>query len=202
MSWDEISPDLSRNDKSKQQSSGGPITKDNASIEYYDLIFTVAESPAQKNLIWAGTDDGLIHLTRDGGTHWTSVTPPGIPPWSMVSLIDASWHDAGTAYVAVDAHKLDDFRPYIFRTHKYGKEWKQITDGIPDGSYVHAVREDPQHGGLLFAGTETGVFYSLDDGDHWQRLQLNLPPAPVHDLHNQEQRFDRGHPRTLVLDPR
>jgi photosystem II stability/assembly factor-like uncharacterized protein len=182
MSWDEISPDLSRNDKSKQQSSGGPITKDNASVEFYDLIFTVAESPAQKNLIWAGTDDGLVHLTRDGGTHWTSVTPPGLPPWGMVSLIDASWHDAGTAYVAVDAHKLDDFRPYIFRTHKFGTEWKQITNGIPDGSYVHAVREDPQHGGLLFAGTETGVFVSFDDGDHWQRLQLNLPPAPVHDL--------------------
>ena len=180
--WDEISPDLSRNDKTKQQSSGGPITKDNASVEYYGLIFTVAESPAQKNLIWAGTDDGLIHLTRDGGTHWTSVTLPGVPPWSMISLIDASWHDAGTAYVAVDAHKLDDFHPYIFRTHKYGKEWKQITNGIPDGSCVHAVREDPQHGGLLFAGTETGVFVSLDDGEHWQRLQLNLPPAPIHDL--------------------
>ncbi len=182
MSWDEISPDLSRNDKSKQQSSGGPITKENISVEYYDLIFTVAESPAQKNLIWAGTDDGLVHITRDGGTHWTSVTPPDMPPWSMVSLIDASWHDAGTAYVAVDAHKLDDFRPYIFRTHKYGKEWKQITNGIPDGSYVHAVREDPQYGGLLFAGTETGVFYSLDDGEHWQHLQLNLPAAPIHDL--------------------
>ena len=182
MSWTEISPDLSRNDKSKQQSSGGPITKDNASVEFYDLIFTVAESPAQKNLLWVGTDDGLIHLSRDGGVHWTSVTPPGIPAWSMVSLIDPSWHDAGTAYVAVDAHKLDDFRPYIFRTHKFGKEWKQITEGIPDGSYVHAVREDPEHGGLLFAGTETGVFYSLDDGEHWQRLQLNLPPSPVHDL--------------------
>ncbi len=182
MSWAEISPDLSRNDKSKQQSSGGPITKDNASVEFYDLIFTVAESPAQKNLIWAGTDDGLIHLSNDGGVHWTSVTPPGMPAWSMVSLIDPSWHDGGTAYVAVDAHRLDDFHPYIYRTHKFGKEWKQITEGIPDGSYVHAVREDPQHGGLLFAGTETGIFYSLDDGDHWRRLQLNLPPSPVHDL--------------------
>ena len=182
MSWSEISPDLSRNDKTKQQSSGGPITQDNASIEFYDLIFTVAESPAQKNLLWAGTDDGLVHMSRDGGVHWTSVTPPGIPAWSLVSLIDPSWHDGGTAYVAVDAHKLDDFKPYIFRTHKFGKEWTQITNGIPDGSFVHAVREDPQHGGLLFAGTETGVFYSLDDGEHWQRLQLNLPTSPVHDL--------------------
>ncbi|MGB9404348.1 MAG: hypothetical protein WCA98_12475 [Candidatus Acidiferrales bacterium] len=182
MSWDVISPDLSRADKSKQQSSGGPITKDNSGVEIYDLIFSLAASPAQENLIWAGTDDGLIHITRDAGTHWTSVTPAGMPPWSMVSMIDASWHDGGTAYAAVDAHKLDDFRPYIFRTHKFGREWKKIANGIPEGSYVHAVREDPQHGGLLFAGTETGVYVSLDDGEHWQSLQLKLPTAPVRDL--------------------
>jgi photosystem II stability/assembly factor-like uncharacterized protein len=182
MSWTVISPDLSRNDKSKQQSSGGPITQDDSSAEFYDLIFTVSESPAQKNVIWAGTDDGLVHITRDGGIHWTSVTPPGVPPWSLVSLIDASWHDGGTAYVAVDAHKLDDQHAYIFRTHKYGAVWKDISAGIPEGSYVHAVREDPEHGGLLFAGTETGVFVSFDDGEHWQPLKLNLPTTPVHDL--------------------
>ena len=182
MTWSVISPDLSRNDKSKQQSSGGPITKDNSSAEFYDLIFTVAESPAQKNVIWAGTDDGLVHITRDAGIHWTSVTPPGVPQWSLISLIDASWHDGGTAYVAVDAHKLDDQHPYIFRTHKYGAVWKNISDGIPEGSYVHAVREDPEHGGLLFAGTEAGVFVSFDDGEHWQPLKLNLPTTPVHDL--------------------
>jgi photosystem II stability/assembly factor-like uncharacterized protein len=182
MSWSVVSPDLSRNDKSKQQSSGGPITQDDSSAEFYDLIFTVAESPAQKNVIWAGTDDGLVHITRDGGIRWTSVTPPGVPPWSLVSLIDASWHDGGTAYVAVDAHKLDDQHPYIYRTHKYGAVWKDISAGIPEGSYVHAVREDPERGGLLFAGTETGVFMSFDDGEHWQRLKLNLPTTPVHDL--------------------
>jgi len=182
MNWTEISPDLSRNDKAKQQSSGGPITKENASAEYYDLIFSVAESPVQKDLIWAGTDDGLVHVTRDGGTHWASVTPNGMPRWSLVSSIDASPHDAGTAYIAVDAHKLDDFRPYIFRTHNFGKSWKKIVAGIPDGSYAHVVREDPEHGGLLLAGTETGVYLSFDDGEHWRPLQLNLPPAPVHDL--------------------
>ncbi|MFY9530606.1 MAG: hypothetical protein WBC04_05355 [Candidatus Acidiferrales bacterium] len=182
MSWTEISPDLTRNDKSKQQSSGGPITKDNASVEFYDLIFTVAESPVQKDLIWAGTDDGLIQLTRDGGQNWTNVTPKGMPEWGMVSLIEASSVDAGTAYAAVDCHKLDDFGPYIFKTHDFGKTWTKIADGIRDGSYVHAVREDPERKGLLFAGTETGVYVSFDDGARWKPLQLNLPVTPVHDL--------------------
>jgi photosystem II stability/assembly factor-like uncharacterized protein len=180
--WSVISPDLSRNDKSKQQSSGGPITKDNASVEFYDLIFTVSESPIQKDLIWAGTDDGLIHLTRDGGKTWTNATPKGLPEWGMVSLVEASLHDAGTAYAAVDGHKLDDLHPYVFRTHDFGKTWTKITDGIPAGSFVHAVREDPVRKGLLFAGTETGVYVSFDQGGKWQSLQSNLPTAPVHDL--------------------
>ncbi len=182
MSWTAISPDLSRNDKSKQQSSGGPITKDNASVEFYDVIFSVAESPVQKDLIWVGTDDGWIHLTRDGGKNWTNVTPKDLPEWSMISLVEASPHDAGTAYLAVDRHKLDDIRPYIFRTHDFGKTWTKITTGLPEDSYVHAVREDPKRKGLLYAGTETGVFISFDDGAHWQPLQLNLPTTPVHDL--------------------
>jgi photosystem II stability/assembly factor-like uncharacterized protein len=182
MSWSVISPDLSRNDKTKQQSSGGPITKDNASVEFYDLVFTIAESPRQKDLIWAGTDDGLIHLTRDGGKNWSNVTPKGIPEWSLVSLIEASPHDAGTAYAAVDGHKLDDFHPYIFKTADFGKTWKKITEGIPSGAHVHAMREDPEHKGLLFAATELGVFLSFDDGARWQSLQLNLPTVPVHDL--------------------
>ena len=181
-SWETVSPDLTRNDKRKQLSSGGPITKDNSGVEIYDTIFSVAASPAQRDVIWAGTDDGLIHITRDGGTHWTSATPPELPPWAMVSSIDASWHDAATAYVAVDAHKLDDFRPYIFHTHKFGKVWKATASGIPEGAYVHVVREDPDHGGLLFAGTELGIYVSFDDGEHWQPLQLNLPSTPVHDL--------------------
>jgi photosystem II stability/assembly factor-like uncharacterized protein len=182
MSWAIISPDLTRNDKTKQQSSGGPITKDNTSVEYYDTIFTLAESPLQKGLIWAGSDDGLIHLTRDDGHTWTKVTPTDMPEWSMVSLIEASPHEAGAAYAAIDRHKLDDLRPYIYATRDFGKTWMKITNGIPDTAYVHAVREDPKKKGLLYAGTETGIFVSFDDGAHWQPLQLNLPMTPIHDL--------------------
>jgi len=181
-SWTAISPDLTRNDKSKQQPSGGPITKDITSVEYYDTVFALAESPVTANLLWAGTDDGLIHVTRDGGQHWDNVTPKAMPEWSLVSIIDASPHEAGTAYVAVDRHKLDDFKPYIFKTADYGKTWTQIANNIPDGSYVHAVREDPKRKGLLFAGTETGVYFSANDGAVWQPLQLNLPTSPIHDL--------------------
>jgi len=181
-SWKTISPDLTRNDKSKQLDSGGPITKDQASIEFYDVIFTVAESPKQRGVIWAGTDDGLIQLTRDDGKTWANVTPKSLPEWSLVSLIEASPHDAGTAYAAVDAHKLDDIKPYIFKTMDFGKSWTQITAGIPAGAYVHAVREDPERKGLLFAGTELGIYVSFDDGAHWQSLQLSLPNSPVHDM--------------------
>ncbi|HEV2383575.1 MAG TPA: glycosyl hydrolase [Terriglobia bacterium] len=181
-SWTEISPDLTRNDKSKQQISGGPILKDDTGTEYYDTVFSIAESPVQKNLIWAGSDDGLVHLTRDGGRHWTDVTPKGMPEWSLISLIEASPHEAGRAYLAVDRHRLDDHRPYIYKTADFGANWAKITTGMPDGSYVHAVREDPKRRGLLYAGTETGVMISFDDGDHWQPLQLNLPVSPVHDL--------------------
>jgi len=182
MSWTEISPDLTRNDKSKQQVSGGPIQKDDTGTEYYDTVFSIAESPVQKDLIWAGSDDGLVHLTRDDGRNWSDVTPKDMPEWSMVSLIEASSHDAATAYLAIDRHRLDDHHPYLYRTHNYGQSWTRITAGIPDGVYVHAVREDPQRQGLLYAGTETGVVVSFDDGDHWQSLQLNLPVSPVHDL--------------------
>ncbi|HUJ31647.1 MAG TPA: hypothetical protein VLY23_10235 [Candidatus Acidoferrum sp.] len=182
MSWTAISPDLTRNDKSKQQSSGGPITKDNTSIEYYDVIFAIAESPLEKGLIWVGTDDGLVQLTRDGGKNWSNVTPKEMPEWSMISLIDPSPHDAGTAYVAVDRHRLDDFKPYIYKTSGYGKTWTKLTNGIPDTAYVHVVREDPKRKGLLYAGTETGIFVSYDDGGHWQSLQMNLPQAPIDDL--------------------
>ncbi|MBA3914366.1 MAG: glycosyl hydrolase, partial [Acidobacteriales bacterium] len=138
--------------------------------------------PKQKVLIWAGTDDGLIQLTRDGGQHWSNVTPKGIPEWSMVSLIEASPHDACTAYAAVDAHKLDNLKPYIYATSDCGKSWSLLTNGIPEGSYVHVVREDPVQKGMLFAGTETGVFISFNNGANWQPLQLNLPQTPVHDL--------------------
>jgi photosystem II stability/assembly factor-like uncharacterized protein len=180
--WKAISPDLTRNDKNKQQPSGGPITLDITSVEYYDTVFALSESPLQQGLLWAGTDDGLIQLTRNDGQAWVDVTPKDLPAWSMVSLIDPSPHDAATAYVAVDRHKLDDLKPLIYRTHDFGKTWTRIVTGIPDGAYVHAVREDPAAKGLLYAGTELGVFFSADDGAHWQALQLNLPTTPVHDL--------------------
>ena len=182
MSWSAISPDLTRNDKSKQGASGGPITKDNTSVEYYDVVFALAESPVAKDLLWAGTDDGLVQLSRDGGKTWTNVTPKGIPEWSLVSIIEASPFDAGTAYVAVDLHKLDNLHPLIYRTQDFGKTWTEITKGIPDDAYTHAVREDPKRKGLLYAGTEQGVYVSFDDGGQWQPLQLNLPRTPIHDL--------------------
>ncbi len=182
MSWTAVSPDLTRNDKSKQQRSGGPITGENISIEYYDTIFSLAESPLQKDLLWVGTDDGLVHLTRDAGKTWTNVTPKAMPEWSLVSIIDASPHNAASAYIAVDRHKHDDFRPYIYKTSDYGKSWTLIVNGIPEGAYVHAVREDPKRKGLLYAGTETGIYVSFDDGAHWQSLKLNMPTAPIHDL--------------------
>jgi photosystem II stability/assembly factor-like uncharacterized protein len=181
-SWTTISPDLTRNDKSKQQDSGGPLTKDQYTVEYYDVIFSLAESPKQQGLLWAGTDDGLIQLTRDDGKSWTNVTPKEMPEWGMVSLIDASPFDAATAYVAVDAHKLDNFKPLIFKTSDYGKTWTKIITGLPDNSYVHAVREDPKRKGLLYAGTETGIWVSFNDGSNWQPLQLNLPTTPIHDM--------------------
>jgi photosystem II stability/assembly factor-like uncharacterized protein len=181
-SWTAISPDLTRNDKSKQKASGGPITEDNTSVEYYNTVFALTESPIEKGLLWAGSDDGLIHITRNGGGSWQNITPPAMPEWGTVSLIDASPHAAGAAYAAVDRHKLDDFKPYIFKTADYGKSWTLAVTGIPEGDYVHAVREDPKRRGLLYAGTETGVFFSIDDGAHWQKLRLNLPAVPVHDL--------------------
>jgi photosystem II stability/assembly factor-like uncharacterized protein len=181
-SWNAISPDLTRNDKSKQQASGGPITKDITSVEYYDTIFAIAESPLSKGMIWVGTDDGLIQLTRDGGGSWSNVTPHDMPAWSTISMIEPSRFEANTAYVAVDRHKLDDIKPYVFMTSDAGKTWTRIDPGLPEGSFVHVVREDSVKRGLLYAATETGVFVSFDNGRHWQSLQLNLPRTPIHDL--------------------
>jgi|SRR5579864_8061682 len=182
-SWQTISPDLTRNDPSKQQSAGGPITKDNTGVEVYDTIFSVVESPLQKDLIWAGSDDGLVHITTDGGKNWSNVTPKKMPEWGTVSMIEASPHSAGIAYVAVQRHKMDDFTPYAFKTSDFGKTWTSITNGIPAGTYIHAIREDRKRQGLLYAGTEKGVYVSFDDGANWQSLQLNLPVSPVYDLY-------------------
>ncbi|HKI86934.1 MAG TPA: glycosyl hydrolase, partial [Thermoanaerobaculia bacterium] len=182
MSWREISPDLTRNDKSKQGTSGGPVSKDNASAEYYDLIYAIAPSPLASGQIWVGTDDGLIQLTRDGGKSWANVTPKGLPEWAKVSMIEASHFDAGTAYAAVDAHKLDDFNPYIFITHDYGKSWSRENAGFSAPAFLRAVREDPKEKNLLYAATETGVYVSFDQGKRWQTLELNLPVTSVRDL--------------------
>jgi photosystem II stability/assembly factor-like uncharacterized protein len=180
--WKIISPDLTRNDKSKQQRSGGPISGDNATIEIYDVIYSVVESPLQKGLIWVGTDDGLVWVTRDGGAHWANVTPKDLPPWSKVSMIEPSPYVAGGVYIAVNRFKSDDLKPYAWKTADYGHSWTSITDGIPTGSFLRVVAEDPVRRGLLFAGTETGMFVSFNDGAHWQPLQMNLPVASVRDL--------------------
>ncbi|HSS75939.1 MAG TPA: glycosyl hydrolase [Thermoanaerobaculia bacterium] len=181
-SWSAISGDLTRNDKSRLGSSGGPITKDNTSVEYYGTIFTVAESPLEASTIWAGSDDGLIHVTRDGGKTWKNVTPKGIPEWIQINAIDASPHEKGGAYVAATMYKSDDFRPYLYRTSDYGATWTRIDSGIDPAHFTRVVRADPARRGLLYAGTEHGAYVSFDDGAHWQPLQLNLPVVPVADL--------------------
>jgi photosystem II stability/assembly factor-like uncharacterized protein len=172
--WQAISPDLTV----KNADASGTAKKEEAR----GVVYTIAGSPLRAGEIWAGTDNGLIHLTLDDGAHWSNVTPPDIAEWSQISLIEASPHDAATAYAAVDRHQLDDFNPYVYRTHDAGKTWQKIAAGLPPGGYVHAVREDPERKGLLFAGTELGLFVSFDDGDRWQPLQNNLPVSSIRDL--------------------
>ncbi len=181
-SWKPISGDLTRDDKSKQGPSGGPITKDNTSIEYYDTIFTVAESPRQKGVIWTGSDDGLVQLTRDGGKSWTNVTPKDMPEWIQINSIEASPHDPATAYFAATMYKLDDFRPYLFKTSDYGKTWKKIVGGIANDAFTRVIREDPNQRGLLVAGTETGLYISHNDGEAWRPFNLNIAAVPICDL--------------------
>jgi photosystem II stability/assembly factor-like uncharacterized protein len=181
-SWETMSPDLTRNDKTKQGPSGGPITKDNTSVEYYGTVFTLAPSPRDAQVMWAGSDDGLVHVTRDGGASWTNVTPRDLPEWALVSIIDASAHDAGTAYVAATRYKLDDFAPYLYRTTDYGRTWRRIVTGIPAGHFTRVIRQDPEQANLLYAGGEFGTYVSFDNGARWQSLQLNLPIVPIHDL--------------------
>lgn len=190
MSWDKISADLTRNDTTKLRSSGGPITKDNTSVEYYGTIFTFAESPVQRGVLWSGSDDGVIQVSQNDGSVWSNVTPKELPPWTMMSIIDASSYDAGTAYLAANRYKLDDFKPYLFKTTDFGKSWKKIVKGIPENEFTHVIREDPTRKGLLYAGTERGIYISFDDGENWQPLQLNLPVTPVHDLAIQAREHD------------
>jgi photosystem II stability/assembly factor-like uncharacterized protein len=181
-SFEPISPDLTRHDPRTLGPSGGPITKDQTSVEYYATVFTIAESPVTRGVIWAGSDDGLVHVTRDNGKTWKNVTPCGMPEWSRISIIEASNHSSGTAYVAANHYQMDDFRPYIYRTTDYGATWKLIVDGIPANEFTRVVREDPVRKGLLYAGTEKGVWVSFNDGDSWQTLRRNLPIVPIHDL--------------------
>jgi photosystem II stability/assembly factor-like uncharacterized protein len=181
-SWNRLSGDLTRNDRTKMGPSGGPITKDNTSVEYYGTIFAVAESPLEKGVIWTGSDDGLLHVTRDGGASWKNVTPKDMPQWLMINSIDPSPFDKGTAYVAGTMYKSDDYRPYLYRTTDYGATWTKIVNGIANDHFTRVVRSDKARKGLLYAGTEQGMYVSFDDGASWQTLQLNLPLVPVTDL--------------------
>ena len=189
-SWQETSPDLTLNDKSKQKSSGG-LTPDNIGVEYGNVIHAIAESPKQAGVIWVGTNDGLVQVTRDGGKTWTNVTKgmPSMPAWGTVGNVEPSHYDAGTAYVAVDAHQENNRDPFVYRTTDFGASWKLITNGIPHSmlSYAHCIKEDPVKRGLLYLGTENGAYVSFNDGDEWQPLQMNLPHAPVYWLAVQEQ---------------
>ena len=182
-SWQIISPDLTTNDKSKQGFSGG-LTGDNIGVEYFSVIFAIAESPKEKGLIWVGTNDGLVQLTRDGGKNWTNVTKniPDLPPWGTVSNIELSRYEPGAAYITVDFHQVNNRDPFIYKTKDYGKTWKAITNGIPHSmlSYAHCIREDPVRPGLLYVGTENGLYVSFNDGENWEPLQSNMPHAPVY----------------------
>jgi photosystem II stability/assembly factor-like uncharacterized protein len=181
-SWTPISPDLTRNDRSKMEPSGGPVTKDNTGAEYYCTIFAFAESPLQQGLFWAGSDDGLVHVSRDGGKTWRNVTPKALPAWGTIRIIEPSPFSPGTCYVAAERYRHDDFQPYLFKTDDYGRTWTAIANGIPGDDFTRAIRCDPQRRGLLYAGTETGLYVSFDDGARWLRWQANLPHVPIHDL--------------------
>ncbi len=182
--WSVISPDLTRNDKSKQQVSGEPVNHDISGAETYDTILSITPAPTDPKVIWVGTDDGEVQVTRDGGNNWTNTTPniPGAPAWAMVAQVGVSPFDAGTAYVAFDAHKLDDNRPYVYKTEDYGQTWQEITNGLPADASAIVVREDPDQRGLLVLGTMTGLYYSLDSGGQWMKLKSNFPTSPVFDL--------------------
>ncbi len=180
--WELVSPDLTRNDPSKLGPSGGPITKDNTSVEYYCTIFAAMESPYEENLILAGSDDGLLHITKDGGKNWEKVTPPMMPEWSMINSVEFDPFVKGGAYIAATRYKSGDYKPYLFRTKDYGKTWTQITDGISAEHFTRVVRADPKRQGLLYAGTEAGLYISFDDGASWKPFQLNLPLVPVTDI--------------------
>jgi hypothetical protein len=181
-SWQIISPDLTTNDKKKQASSGGPITKDNTSVEYYCTIFTATESWKEAGLLWAGSDDGLVHISKDGGKNWEHVTPKDLPAAMMWNCVEVDPFKNGAAYFVGTRYKSDDFMPYIYKTEDYGKTWRKITNGIPSLHFARALRADRKRPGLLYAGTEYGMYISYDDGANWKTFQLNLPIVPITDL--------------------
>ena len=181
-SWKLLSGDLTRNDPTKLVSSGGPITQDNTSVEYYCTIFAANESPLKEGLLWVGSDDGLIHISKDGGANWENITPTNMPEWNMINSIEPSSFDEGTCYVAATRYKLGDFQPYLYKTTDYGKSWTKITNGINNEHFTRVVREDPKRKGLLYAGTETGMYISFDSGANWSPFQMNLPIVPITDL--------------------
>ena len=181
-SWEIISPDLTRNDPTKLGSSGGPITQDNTSVEYYCTIFAATESYHEEGVIWTGSDDGLIHVTRDAGENWKNVTPPNMPEWMMINSIEINPFEKGGVYVAGTKYKLGDFKPYLYMTTDYGATWKEITKGIANNHFTRVVRADPERKGLLYAGTETGMYISFDNGSSWKPFQQNLPIVPITDL--------------------
>ncbi len=182
LTWREISPDLTGADKVSKEAAASPVTIENAKLRGYGVVYSIAPSPMLAAEIWAGSDTGLIHLTRDGGKTWSNVTPPGLTNWSKITHIEASHFNPAEAYAAVDRHRLDDYEPHLFRTRDYGKTWTQIVSGIGESAFLNAIREDPKRKGLLYAATERGVYISFDDGDLWQPLQLNLPATSVRDL--------------------
>ncbi len=181
-SWSIISPDLTRHDPATLGASGGPITKDQTSVEYYGTVFAIQESPITRGLIWTGSDDGLVYVTRDGGITWKNVTPPGMAPWTRIANVDPSPHNPGTVYVAANRYQMDDFAPYLYKTTDYGLTWTKITTGIPATEFTRTIREDLLRPGLLYASTERSMYISYDAGKSWQSLKRNLPPTPVHDI--------------------
>jgi len=180
--WQVISPDLTRHDPNTLKPSGGPITLDNTGAEVYADVFAFAESPVKQGVLWAGSDDGLVHVSKDDGKNWLNVTPKTLPDWALISYVEPSHFDAATCYVSATRYKSDDNKAYIFKTTDYGSSWTLITNGLPENTYNRCVREDPFKKGLLYCGLETGIYISFDDGNHWQSLQLNLPNTPVHDI--------------------
>jgi photosystem II stability/assembly factor-like uncharacterized protein len=185
-SWEVISPNLARSDPKTMQASGGPITKDQTGVETYAVIFTIAPSYQDGNTIWTGSDDGWVHVTRNGGKSWDRITPPDLPDFARISLIDASPHQSGVAYLAANRYQQGDRKPYFYKTSDYGKTWTKIVTGIPDNDFARTIREDKKRRGLLYAGTEHGIYISFNDGASWQSLRLNLPVTPVHGIVSEE----------------